>query len=48
MGNMFQFKRDYTEYYTKSRDVSLSKELNPALQSFQQWLDRNKERIPVE
>ena len=48
MGNMYQFKRDYNDYYTKSRDINVSRTLNPSLQSFRQWLDRNKERIPLE
>jgi uncharacterized protein YbjT (DUF2867 family) len=47
MGNMFQFKRDFEEYYTKSRDISLSRKLNPSLLSFEQWLDKNKARIVV-
>jgi uncharacterized protein YbjT (DUF2867 family) len=48
MGNMFQFKRDFEEYYTKSRDIDLSRKLNPSLLSFQQWLDKYGSRIPVE
>jgi hypothetical protein len=30
------------------RDVEASRVLNPALQSFDQWLARNKNRIPLE
>jgi uncharacterized protein YbjT (DUF2867 family) len=48
MGNMFQFKRDFEEYYTKSRDVELSRSLNPSLLSFSQWLDKYGKKIPVE
>jgi len=48
MGNMFQFKRDFNEYFTRSRSVELSRSLNPELQSYQQWLERNGDRIPVE
>ena len=48
MGNMFQFKRDFNEYFTGSRSVELSRSLNPELQSYQQWLERNGDRIPVE
>ena len=47
LGNMFQFKRDFHEYFTKVRDLGRSRELNPKLQSFDQWLARNKERIPL-
>jgi uncharacterized protein YbjT (DUF2867 family) len=48
MGNMFQFKRDFEEYYTKSRDIDLSRKLNPSLLSFKQWLDKYGNRISVE
>jgi len=48
MGNMFQFKRDFEKEYTGSRDINLSRQLNPSLQSFKQWLDKNKGLISVE
>jgi len=48
LGNMFQFKRDFNEAYCGARDIEFSRSLNPALQTFAQWLDRNKERIPLE
>jgi len=48
MGNMFQFKRDFNEYYTKSRDVELSRELNPDLMDFNKWLEKYGSKIPVE
>jgi uncharacterized protein YbjT (DUF2867 family) len=48
MGNMFQFKRDFEEYYTKSRDIELARSLNPELKSFDQWLAENGKKIPVE
>jgi len=48
LGNMFQFKRDFSEDFRKARSVERSRELNPRLQSFDQWLERNKQRIPVE
>ncbi len=47
LGNMFQFKRDFNDYFTKVRDLGRSRELNPKLQSFDQWLASNKERIPL-
>jgi uncharacterized protein YbjT (DUF2867 family) len=46
LGNMFQFKRDFNDVFCGARDVKLSRELNPELQSFAQWLERNKARIP--
>jgi uncharacterized protein YbjT (DUF2867 family) len=48
MGNMFQFKRDFEEEYTKSRDIELARKLNPSLLSFNEFLTQNKDRIPVE
>jgi uncharacterized protein YbjT (DUF2867 family) len=46
LGNMFQFKRDFQDAFCGARDVSFSRKLNPSLQSFESWLDRNKSRIP--
>jgi hypothetical protein len=47
LGNMFQFKRDFNEYYCGVRDLDEARALNPSLQSFDEWLARNKERIPI-
>lgn len=48
MGNMFQFKRDFEEDYCSSRDVNLARSLNPSLQTFDSWLAKNKDLIPLE
>jgi uncharacterized protein YbjT (DUF2867 family) len=48
LGNMFQFKRDFQEVYCGARSVAVSRELNPALQSFSTWLAANKDRIPLD
>jgi uncharacterized protein YbjT (DUF2867 family) len=47
LGNMFQFYDEFADELNKVRDVQRSKELNPALQSFDQWLQKNGSRIPV-
>jgi uncharacterized protein YbjT (DUF2867 family) len=47
LGNMFQFYRDFEEDCNTVRDVSRSRELNPDLQSFDQWLAENGQRIPM-
>ncbi|MGA7980041.1 MAG: NmrA/HSCARG family protein [Chromatiaceae bacterium] len=47
LGNMFQFKRDFEDYYCGARDPELARPLNPELQSFEEWLARNKDRIPL-
>lgn len=48
LGNMFQFKRDFNDYYRGARSVDFSRSLDPELQSFDQWLMRNASKIPVE
>lgn len=48
LGNMFQFKRDFSDYYCSARDLDESRALNPELQTFDAWLPRNKELIPME
>jgi len=48
LGNMFQFKRDFNDDFNGIRDIGFSRELNPELQSFDQWLAANATRIPVE
>lgn len=47
MGNMYQFKRDFTEAYCAERDVELSRRLHPGLLSFEQWLEANAADIPI-
>jgi uncharacterized protein YbjT (DUF2867 family) len=48
LGNMFQFKRDFNEDYVGVRDLDRTRALNPELQSFEEWLSANAERIPLE
>ena len=48
LGNMFQFKHDFEEDYCASRSLDVSRSLNPSLQTFEGWLAKNKERIPLE
>ena len=47
LGNMFQFKRDFNDVFCGARDLKFSRSLHPALQTFDQWLARNKHRIPL-
>jgi uncharacterized protein YbjT (DUF2867 family) len=47
LGNMFQFKRDFNEYFCSVRDVEASRALNPELQDFESWLRANNEQIPL-
>lgn len=48
LGNMFQFYHDFEEDCNSIRSVSFSKELNPELKSFDQWLAENAKRMPLE
>jgi len=45
---MFQFKRDFNDDFCGARNLGKARALNPALQSFEEWLTRNATRIPVE
>lgn len=47
LGNMFQFYQEFEEVCTSTRDVAYSRELNPSIQSFDQWLAANAKKIPL-
>jgi uncharacterized protein YbjT (DUF2867 family) len=47
LGNMFQFKRDFNDYFVGVRDIAFTRTLNPELQTFDQWLGRHKDQIPL-
>jgi uncharacterized protein YbjT (DUF2867 family) len=47
LGNMFQFKHDFEDYFCGARSIEFSKSLNPLLQSFNSWLELNKTKIPL-
>lgn len=47
MGNMFQFYRDFEDVCTSTRHIPYSKELNPELQTFEIWLEKNAKRLPI-
>jgi uncharacterized protein YbjT (DUF2867 family) len=47
LGNMFQFKHDFEESYCAARDVNVARSLNPALQTFSEWLAAEGHRLSV-
>jgi uncharacterized protein YbjT (DUF2867 family) len=47
LGNMFQFKRDFNDYFVGIRNLDDVRRLNPELQSFEEWLAVHKEQIPL-
>ena len=48
LANMFQFKRDFQEVFCGARNPEVARRLHPDLQTFAQWLEKNKHRIPIE
>jgi uncharacterized protein YbjT (DUF2867 family) len=48
LGNMFQFYRDFEKDVNGVRDISVSKQLNPELKNFEQWLSENGKKIPLD
>lgn len=48
LGNMFQYYEEFEKEFSDARDVAAARELNPALQSFEQWLADNAKRLPIE
>jgi uncharacterized protein YbjT (DUF2867 family) len=47
LGNMFQVYDEFEEQMNDLRDVKVSKQLNPQLQNFEQWLAQNAKKIPL-
>lgn len=48
LGNMFQFYRDFEKDCNDVRNVKFSKQLNPELKSFAQWLTEKGKLIPLD
>lgn len=48
LGNMFQYNHDFETAFCAARRLDVSRSLNPGLQTFEQWLAKNKSRIPME
>ena len=48
LGNMFQFDRDFAHDIRRLHSVEVSRQLNPALQTFDAWLAANAGHIPLE
>jgi uncharacterized protein YbjT (DUF2867 family) len=47
LGNMFQFFRDFNDYFVSTRDLDLTRQLNPELMSFREWLAAHADEIPI-
>jgi uncharacterized protein YbjT (DUF2867 family) len=48
LANMFQFMADFNDDFRGVRSVEDTRKLNPALQSFAQWLAANRGAIPLQ
>ncbi|MDP2365945.1 MAG: NmrA/HSCARG family protein [Ignavibacteria bacterium] len=48
LGNMFQFKHDFEDYFCGARSLDFTRSINPAVKSFDAWLNENKAKIPLE
>ena len=48
LGNMFQFYHDCEKDFSDARSLTVSRSLNPALQTLDMWLAQNKSRIPLD
>jgi uncharacterized protein YbjT (DUF2867 family) len=48
LGNMFQFKHDFNDYFCGARNPEVARSLNSSLQTFDQWLAQNESHIPLE
>jgi uncharacterized protein YbjT (DUF2867 family) len=47
LGNMFQVYRDFDAEILRARSVDVARSLNPALQTFDQWVEKNKNRLQL-
>ncbi|UCF37534.1 MAG: NmrA/HSCARG family protein [Acidobacteriota bacterium] len=48
LGNMFQFKSEFSEVFVGNRNLEESRRLNPQLQTFAEWLKENASRIQLD
>jgi uncharacterized protein YbjT (DUF2867 family) len=47
LGNMFQFYADFEDYFVGARNLDVARSLNPKLQTFDQWLAKNKSKLAL-
>jgi uncharacterized protein YbjT (DUF2867 family) len=48
LGNMFQFKAEFEAEYCGARPLGPARELNPSMQTYDEWLAANASRIPLD
>jgi len=47
LSNMLQFKRDFEPVFCGARSLERSRQLNPSLQTFEQWVARHSREIAI-
>jgi uncharacterized protein YbjT (DUF2867 family) len=47
LGNMFQFYADFEDYFVGARNLDFVRSLHPGLQTFDQWLAKNKSKLTL-
>ncbi len=47
MGNMFQVYRDFEKEVLGARSIDVTRSLNPSVQTFDEWLAKNKSKMPL-
>jgi len=47
LGNMFQVYRDFEKEVLGARSIDVSRSLNPSVQTFDEWLAKNKSKISL-
>jgi uncharacterized protein YbjT (DUF2867 family) len=47
LGSMFQVYRDFEKEVLGARSLDVTRSLNPSVQTFDQWLAKNKSKIPL-
>ncbi|MBY0375517.1 MAG: NmrA/HSCARG family protein [Bryobacteraceae bacterium] len=47
LGNMFQYKHDFSEPFCWARDPKATRRLLPSIEGFDDWLERNLSQIPI-
>ncbi|MHB1210562.1 MAG: NmrA/HSCARG family protein [Acidimicrobiales bacterium] len=48
LGNMFQFNAEFSDEYCAVRNLDVTRQLNPGLHTFDQWLAESISKIPLD
>lgn len=48
LGNMFQYKQEFNDFYVGQRNLDETRKLHPGLHTFDQWLAKYKDKIATD